>query len=204
MNSLILSGAGAVLLSLLIGAAGTRGLLVRVDEPLMEAGAMVAGETPGWAIRMAQMFTHMGDPGFRSVIVIGLAAFLIGRQNVRVAALYVATCFVTIAAYTVAKRAYMRPRPHLTPWLAGPTDPSFPSGHAAGATVVLLLAAMLIEQRGLVPTAFALATGIGLSRIAMGVHWPSDVLGGWLFGGGAALIGYAIAMRMATLPALMP
>ncbi len=204
MNPLLLIGVAALLLSLLVGIAGTRGMLVRADVPLMQAGAMVVGETPAWAIAGARLFTRMGDPGVRSVIVIGMAAFLIGRQNLRIAGLYVVTCFVTIAGYTIAKRAYMRPRPRLTPWLAGPTDPSFPSGHAAGAAVVLILAALLIEQRGLVPTAFALVIGIGLSRIAMGVHWPSDVLGGWLFGGGAAMIGYALAMRIARVPALWP
>ncbi len=197
MNPPLLAGAAALVLSLLLGAAATRGMLACIDTPLMQAGT-----TPAWAIRLARVFTHMGDPGVRSLIVIGIAALLIARQNGRMAGLYVLTCVLTITGYTLAKRVYGRARPQLTPWLSSPTDPSFPSGHAAGATVVLVLAALLIDQSGLVPAALALATGIGLSRIALGVHWPSDVVGGWLFGGGAALLGYAAALRIGDVPVL--
>ena len=63
----------------------------------------------------------------------------------------------------------------------------------------LLLAALLIAQtrRGLwITTAIAAAATIGASRILLGVHWPSDVVGGWLWGAGIALIGLTVAQRL--------
>ena len=64
---------------------------------------------------------------------------------------------------------------------------AFPSGHAANATLVWLCLALLLP-RGARSRAFAvwaavwLALAVGLSRIMLGVHWPSDVIGGWAFG----------------------
>jgi undecaprenyl-diphosphatase len=67
---------------------------------------------------------------------------------------------------------------------------AFPSGHAMTATVVCGLLLWLLQLygagRALRRTALALAVvsvvGVGLTRVWLGVHWPSDVLGGWLLG----------------------
>jgi membrane-associated phospholipid phosphatase len=64
---------------------------------------------------------------------------------------------------------------------------AFPSGHTSNATVVWLGLALLLvrgERARLVAIAAAamLAVAIGLSRNMLGVHWPSDVVGGWAFG----------------------
>ena len=76
---------------------------------------------------------------------------------------------------------------------------SFPSGHATNAMATYLLAALLIAQirRSLwVALAIGVAATIGASRILLGVHWPSDVIGGWLWGAAIALIGLTVAQRM--------
>ena len=64
---------------------------------------------------------------------------------------------------------------------------AFPSGHAANATMVLLCLALLLPptERGrqyAVWAAVWLAIAIGLARVTLGAHWPSDVIGGWAFG----------------------
>jgi undecaprenyl-diphosphatase len=67
---------------------------------------------------------------------------------------------------------------------------SFPSSHAANATITYLALALIAshgkvppaERRLLLGLAALLALTIGLSRVWLGVHWPSDVLAGWLFG----------------------
>lgn len=63
---------------------------------------------------------------------------------------------------------------------------AFPSGHAANSTMVYLaLALLLVRGRARAPAIWAavwLALLIGASRILLGVHWPSDVIGGWAFG----------------------
>jgi undecaprenyl-diphosphatase len=64
---------------------------------------------------------------------------------------------------------------------------SFPSGHAANATLVWLCLALLLPRTARARTiaiwgAVWLALAVGLSRCVLGVHWPSDVIGGWAFG----------------------
>lgn len=191
----LIAGVASILASLLIGFAGTRGWLEAIDLPLMRAGAMIDGVTPAWGVSVSRFVTHLGDPGIRTGFIVLAALVLVVREYGRSAGIYVAAVVLTISGYTVAKQVFARPRPHLTEWLTSPTDPSYPSGHAAGAVVVLVLAAALISGRGLVPTTVAIAFAIGCSRVAMGVHWPSDVVGGWLFGAGGALIGYAAVQR---------
>lgn len=191
MTGVFLIGVAAIILSLLIGLAGKAGWLERFDMPVMRAGQMVVGQTPPRAIAVARFITHLGDPGIRSVFVIAAGVTLVAREYGRSAGIYLAAVVITITGYTIAKHLFARPRPRLNEWLTSPTDPSYPSGHSAGAVVILVLAAMLITGKGLVPGAMAIALAIGWSRVAMGVHWPSDVVGGWLFGGGGALIGAA-------------
>ena len=70
-----------------------------------------------------------------------------------------------------------------------PTDPSFPSGHAAGAFAVAAFVTFELAVHPLAKVAlFVVAAGIGLSRIVLGVHFPSDVLAGALLGTVAALL----------------
>jgi undecaprenyl-diphosphatase len=76
---------------------------------------------------------------------------------------------------------------------------SFPSGHATNAMAILLLAALLLPARHRtlwITLAIAGGVAVGLSRNLLGVHWPSDVVAGWLWGAGFALTGYATAKRL--------
>jgi membrane-associated phospholipid phosphatase len=94
------------------------------------------------------------------------------------------------------KGAVGRPRPTLWPWLLPTSGYSFPSGHAvAGAALYPFLGwlALRSRNRGGLGYALGFAVGafIGVGRLYVGVHWPSDVLAGWILG--LALSGGAIA-----------
>jgi undecaprenyl-diphosphatase len=114
----------------------------------------------------------------------------------------VLVCYLAdVLAYGI-KLAVGRPRPGLDPLVRLPTDPSFPSGHAAtsfaGAT---MLAAFAPRYRIVF---FVLAAGIAFSRVYVGVHWPFDVLAGSLLGAGLGYAGITFLRWRGRLPRRSP
>ncbi|MFI5664142.1 phosphatase PAP2 family protein [Streptomyces sp. NPDC051684] len=101
-----------------------------------------------------------------------------------------ATCLVGALLQQGLKAAVDRPRPGWRDPVDSAHYAAFPSGHAMTATVVCALTLWLLRRHGagraLWCTALALAVvsvvGVGLTRLWLGVHWPSDVLAGWLLG----------------------
>jgi undecaprenyl-diphosphatase len=83
-----------------------------------------------------------------------------------------------------------RPRPPLADWVSVAGGPAFPSGHTTAATIFAascawVIAARVAEgwpRRLVWLGAVLLAVSVGWSRVWLGVHWPTDVLGGWLWG----------------------
>jgi undecaprenyl-diphosphatase len=139
-------------------------------------------------------------------LALGLAALATGRLRLT---LVVAVVLLGGVLFTEAtKVAVARPRP---PWdhLVAVRGLSFPSGHTlnSAATYGLLAVVVwrtsrfpLIVRRLAVIAGLVLPFAVGVSRVALGVHYPSDVLGGWSGGlafvaGGAVLIGVLRAME---------
>jgi undecaprenyl-diphosphatase len=114
----------------------------------------------------------------------------------------------TSSLVTILKIALDRPRPPASLVVGVPLpDDAFPSGHTTdGSMLVVLTAAMLaltfgnlIVRRLLVISACTIALLIGCSRTYLGVHWPSDVLGGWLLA--ATMVSVTMALvNLALIP----
>ena len=120
-----------------------------------------------------------------------MLGFLVLQKNYRTATFIAATIASAQLVSMLLKQGFDRPRPELLPHYTYVYTSSFPSGHAMlSAAVYMTLGAMLarVQERTILKTyllicALLTTIAVGLSRIHMGVHWPTDVLGGWAAGG---------------------
>lgn len=120
-----------------------------------------------------------------------LAGLVVWRLRDRVlGAWLIVTCALGSLVQQALKAAVDRPRPVWPDPVDSAHFAAFPSGHAMTATVVCGLALWLLRRYGAGPALWGAALavsvvsvlGVGLTRLWLGVHWPSDVLGGWLLG----------------------
>ena len=189
-------GLALIVAAVLLGVVVHLGLTTPLDIALLRRMALVRGLSDDKLIGGAQWVSALGLPGLRTGIMFVLALALLARHSLRGALIYLVTVIGSITGYTALKLLFARARPALTPWLDYPQALSYPSGHAAGSMVVLLLAAMLSARRDLAVAAATASIAIGLTRPMLGVHWPTDVVGGWLWGAGSALVGVGLVQRV--------
>ncbi len=189
---------GIFLLGALLIAAAALFLFGRLAEEMMEGdtrqfdsvvrNAVHQHATPLLTSAM-QAFSFLGSTGWVVVfgLLVALACFYFRRP--RIAAFLAITMAGVATLDYVLKLAFHRPRP-IAFYGTSPTSYSFPSGHALGSFCFYgVLAAVLAERtvgrksKFLIWLAAALLVGmIGLSRIYLGVHYPSDVIAGYLAG----------------------
>lgn len=153
----------------------------------------------GWILAITALGGIHTVVPLTAVAVAGLAAVRQWRGAVTLA-LAVAATQLTVP---LIKVLIERPRPPGSDALAEAHGYSFPSGHAATAVALYALLALLCAAacRGRVRGAIALAgagiaLAVGLSRLYLGVHYPTDVVAGWLIGGALALLSWAVASRL--------
>ena len=127
-----------------------------------------------------------------------------GARRWGTSAMIAAGAGAAIGARLVLSLVVQRPRPPLLDWATQAGGFAFPSGHTNAATIgagVLAWAVARRLPRGRARIAVGVAAvvyagAVGLSRVWLGVHWPLDVVGGWLFGAGW-LAGMAAVIRVA-------
>ena len=148
--------------------------------------AKLAG--PAWMTQFWLSVSWLGDTAPR-LFAAGLGITLLLWLRRWQSALFLAGVLLSgISLSTLIKAWVARPRPELVPHLDQVSSMSFPSGHALNSTLFYLTLALvlapLLKQRstqcGIYGFALISSLAIGLSRIALGVHWPSDVLASWI------------------------
>ena len=156
---------------------------------------------PPWMHEMVRDITALGSFSLLGLIVLAVCAYLY-LARMRSAALFVLVSVLggTLLS-TVLKMGYNRPRPDLTT-MSEQFTASFPSGHAMLSAVTFLTLGALLAR--FAPTrrlqvlslggALLLTLLVGLSRLYMGVHYPSDILAGWCLGSAWALLCSSVAI----------
>ena len=151
---------------------------------------------PRWLKLAAFDITALGGPTVLGLTVAGVTGYLLLHGLYR-NALFVLTASVGGWIINDAlKLLFARPRPSVVPHLREVSSLSFPSGHALTSAVVFLTLGTLLMRVAKKPLAkwycIAVAMGatalVGTSRVYLGVHYPSDVVAGWLIGLSWALI----------------
>lgn len=157
----------------------------------------------GPALDALFLFSHqLGTIQFGAALVLGMAGVHAARGERRAALVWLLTGVVTALLQWQLKELVARPRPQLWPWLQQPQGAAWPSGHALSTATFFPLLAWQAAQRwpGRRLAAFGLAAAlvfyVGFGRLYLGVHWPTDVLAGWLLGAAQA----ALAVRFLTPP----
>lgn len=174
-------------------------LLVLVESgwhPLrrLDAGAArwlnrTALDHPAWTGTLRFLSDVVWDPVTLRAAVAVLTLWLLHRRAWRLAAWSAVTAVAGGLTGLLVKVVVERARPALPEPVAQAPGFSFPSGHAMTATTsfaILLLVLLPMVRRRLRPLFWAVAAvsvlGVGFTRIALGVHWFSDVVGGWTLG----------------------
>jgi undecaprenyl-diphosphatase len=166
---------------------------------------LYAGGNPPM-IAVARLFTFLGEPTVLIGFGIAAACTLWSRQQQQYAAAVLAVMLIGRGLAQVQKYAIMRFRPEDEIHLVPVSTPSFPSGHATSSMIVYLtLALVFASHRWKWPAvvgAILLSFCVGVSRVMLGVHWPTDVIGGWAFGLLWVILALPQAERLAKPPDL--
>lgn len=132
--------------------------------------------------------TRLGDPEVVIIIVIGGLSWLLWQRRWAEAKMLIIACLGALILNQGLKLLFARPRPLLWTRLITETSYGFPSGHALGALVLYGFWAYVLatrfprQQRAIYAIAVFLISAIGISRLYLGVHYPTDIIAGYTIG----------------------
>jgi undecaprenyl-diphosphatase len=158
---------------------------------------------PPWLLQSMIDISALGGFTFIWLFSAAVLVFLALIRKWATAGVFLAAVAGASALNAVVKVSLHRARPDVVPHLTMVDNASFPSGHAmiSAATYMTVGALLAQTQTSLVVRVYliclfmTLAVLVGISRLYLGVHWPSDVLAGWLLGSAWALLFWAVAKK---------
>lgn len=182
----------------------SRGIDVAMLLALRSANDPADPLGPPWVEEMARDFTALGGTGVLTLIAIAAVGYLLLADRGRTALLTVTAVGGGLLISTLLKAGFDRPRPELVPHETMVYTASFPSGHSMMAAVTYLTLAAILTRVLSTPLlkAWALLVAVfvtllvGVSRVYVGVHWPTDVLGGWAAGAAWAALCWLAARQL--------
>lgn len=159
---------------------------------------------PAWFEEMMRDFTALGSLGVLGLVTLVASGYLVMERHFTTLVILLGSVLGGTLVSTLLKNGFDRIRPDLVPHGMEVFTPSFPSGHAYLATVTYLTLGVLIAQeegrvrvkRYIVMVSLAISFLVGISRVYLGVHWPTDVFAGWIIGGAWALACWLLADRV--------
>jgi undecaprenyl-diphosphatase len=183
-----------------------RGVTGNIDREVLlamrESGSAKNPLGPRWVEEAARDVTALGGVTVVFLLTFSVTAFF-WLASMHRAAVYVGIASLgAILISTGLKQIFDRPRPELVPHGSMVYTSSFPSGHSTMAAAVYLTLGMaasrFVSRRRLkalfVGTAMFVTAAVGVTRVYLGVHWPSDVLAGWALGFSWALVCWCAAV----------
>lgn len=166
------------------------GPLQRLDVALAERLNSYAFPHPGY-VAVLKAITNGGSPTVFELLAVLIGVLLLVGRQPRLGGWLLVTVFGGGLLSTLVKAGVGRPRPLLPHPVAHAANASFPSGHALGSIVgvgALLLVVLPRVHAGARPWLVAIGAlavlAVGFSRLGLGVHYLSDVVGGWVLGAG--------------------
>jgi undecaprenyl-diphosphatase len=172
-----------------------------------------AGDTgdpigPPWLESVMRDLTALGSTAVLTIITLAAAGFLFVTYRRRLSLLLVLSVSLGTLLSNTLKFALARPRPELVAHAVQVHTLSFPSGHAMlSAVTYLTIGALLAHDQPslrvktyILSIAVFLSLLVGISRIYLGVHYPTDVLAGWALGGAWAGLWWLIISKLRPHP----
>ncbi len=145
---------------------------------------------PHWVDEAVRDITALGGPAVLTFMIAIVTIYLLLRKKYKSALLVVVVTIGGLLISLLLKDIFLRDRPDIVPALMVETSPSFPSGHSMLSAVVYLTLGSLLSRIEtnpririyIISIAILTVIMIGLTRIMLGVHFPTDVLVGWIVG----------------------
>jgi len=177
--------------------------LRRANNPAVPIG-------PKWLPEVGRDLTALGGVAVLTLIILAVVGFLLLDGKRHLMWLVLSATVSGLLLSTALKHIYDRPRPALVPHLSDVYTTSFPSGHSMLSAIAYLtlgsLLARSVQKRRLkfyfVALALMLTFLVGISRVHMGVHYPTDVLVGWSAGLAWALLWWLAARYLQRIGAV--
>lgn len=179
-----------------VSVGGSQSFDEKMLRNLRQAGDPGDAWGPEWLEEVGRDVTALGGAAALLLVTAAVAGHFFMTRSYRALLLLVSANLGGLLLTMLLKAVYERPRPSVVPHLAQVHTTSFPSGHSMLSAVVYLtlgaLLARLVKERRLkvyfVSLALLLSFLVGVSRVYMGVHYPTDVLAGWAAGLAWALL----------------